>query len=230
MVQQRSKKKGRTQSRKTKSTKRRSSSSKQKAKPGAGRAKASGLTARQTAFVRDYLVDGNATQAAIRAGYSKRSAAYQGHYLSQRNPKTVAAIAKAQAARSQRVEITADRVLLELARVGLSDVRRLFTWDADSAAVIPSQNLTDAEAAAIASVKSTTTTVLDKRGRPVERRVTMELRLWDKNAALREMGKHLGVSENVTVTLRDRLEGMTEEELVADIQGLLREVQGEYRH
>jgi phage terminase small subunit len=39
------------------------------------------LNAKQRAFVREYLVDSNATQAAIRAGYSKKTAASQGHYL-----------------------------------------------------------------------------------------------------------------------------------------------------
>lgn len=67
-------------------------------------------------FVEEYLVDLNATQAAIRAGYSERSAEVTGHRLL-RDAKVAAAIAEAQKARSERTEITADWVLKNLKTV-----------------------------------------------------------------------------------------------------------------
>ena len=68
------------------------------------------LTAKQTRFVQEYLIDLNATQAAARAGYSKRSAEVQGCRLL-KNDKVSAAIAAAQEARSERTGITQDWVL-----------------------------------------------------------------------------------------------------------------------
>ncbi len=69
-----------------------------------------GLTPKQAAFVREYLVDLNATQAAIRAGYSERTANEQGARLLA-NVSVAAAIEAAIAARSERTEITQDMVL-----------------------------------------------------------------------------------------------------------------------
>lgn len=68
------------------------------------------LTAKQEMFVKEYLVDLNATQAAIRAGYSKDTAYSIGHE-NLKKPEISTAIAKAFAERSQRVEVTADYVL-----------------------------------------------------------------------------------------------------------------------
>ncbi len=68
------------------------------------------LTAKQDRFVAEYLIDLNATQAAIRAGYSEKTAQMIGsENLSK--PMVVAAVAAAQAKRSKRTEITQDYVL-----------------------------------------------------------------------------------------------------------------------
>lgn len=74
------------------------------------------LTDKQAAFVREYLVDLNATQAAIRAGYSERTASRIGPQLL---GKTCVreAIEKAQAKRARRVEVTQDYVLSNLVEV-----------------------------------------------------------------------------------------------------------------
>lgn len=68
------------------------------------------LTPKQEAFVKEYLTDLNATQAAIRAGYSARTANEQGARLLA-NVSVAAAVAAAKEARSERVDITADMVL-----------------------------------------------------------------------------------------------------------------------
>lgn len=68
------------------------------------------LTQKQQAFVREYLVDLNATQAAIRAGYSANTAAVIGHE-NLRKPQISIAVESALAAREQRTEITQDYVL-----------------------------------------------------------------------------------------------------------------------
>ena len=82
------------------------------------------LTPKQRAFVREYLLDLNATQAAIRAGYSERSAHVEGVRLL-KNAKVDAAVSAAMHLRAHRTEITSDRVLKELAEL-LQVAARLF--------------------------------------------------------------------------------------------------------
>lgn len=74
------------------------------------------LTDKQKEFVRQYLVDLNATQAAIRAGYSVKTAYRQGADLLQKT-SIREAIEKAQAKRARRVEVTQDYVLSNLVEV-----------------------------------------------------------------------------------------------------------------
>ena len=71
------------------------------------------LTAKQERFVEKYLVDLNATRAAIRAGYSKATAYAIGHECLKK-PEIAAALRGARRARARRLELTADDVLLEL--------------------------------------------------------------------------------------------------------------------
>ena len=68
------------------------------------------LTDKQLRFVEEYLVDLNATQAAIRSGYSERTANEQGNRLLA-NASVQAAVSEGQAKRSERTQITADMVL-----------------------------------------------------------------------------------------------------------------------
>ena len=80
------------------------------------------LTKKQSMFIEEYLVDLNATQAAIRAGYSRDTARSQGQrMLTKVDIKE--AIQKAIDDRSKRVEVTADRVLQELAKIGFADIK-----------------------------------------------------------------------------------------------------------
>src|SRR4051812_24136150 len=79
------------------------------------------LTPKQQRFAEEYLLDLNATQAAIRAGYSAKTAEVQGSRLLS-YAKVSAAIAEAQDARSARTGITADRVLSELAKIGFANM------------------------------------------------------------------------------------------------------------
>jgi len=78
------------------------------------------LTPKQEAFVREYLVDLNATQAAIRAGYSQRTANEQGARLLA-NVSVRAAIEAAQAERAERVGISADAVLEQWWTIATAD-------------------------------------------------------------------------------------------------------------
>ncbi|ESR71192.1 terminase [Pseudomonas aeruginosa VRFPA05] len=79
------------------------------------------LTKKQRLFVDEYLIDLNATQAAIRAGYSTRRAAEIGYQLLQR-PEVAHAIQAAMAERSRRTEVEADYVIRRLREIDEMDV------------------------------------------------------------------------------------------------------------
>ena len=83
-------------------------------------ANGSALTPRQQRFVDEYLVDLNATQAAVRAGYSKRTAEQQGPRLLG-NVGVAAAIAARMKVRSERLDIQADNVLQAIAKIAFAD-------------------------------------------------------------------------------------------------------------
>lgn len=68
------------------------------------------MTPKQEAFVREYLVDLNATQAAIRAGYSEKTAGAIGDE-NLKKPEIAQALKIAMEKRAERTEITADYVL-----------------------------------------------------------------------------------------------------------------------
>lgn len=85
---------------------------------------ASPLTDKQQRFVEEYMVDLNATQAAIRAGYSPNTAAEQG-YDHLRKPQIQHAIADARRKQQERTAITADLVLTRIANIALADPREL---------------------------------------------------------------------------------------------------------
>lgn len=78
------------------------------------------LTPKQERFVAEYLVDLNATAAAIRAGYKERTAAQQGHNLLQK-PVVATAIQEARANLSKRTEITQEYVLKKLKEIADTD-------------------------------------------------------------------------------------------------------------
>lgn len=78
------------------------------------------MTPKQEAFVNEYLIDLNATQAAVRAGYSEKTAYSAGGRLL-KDPVIADAIAAARGDRSERTAVTADRVLEEYAALALYD-------------------------------------------------------------------------------------------------------------
>ena len=86
------------------------------------------LTAKQKRFVEEYLVDLNATQAAIRAGYAESGASVEGARLLA-NAKVGAAVADGLKARSERTKIDADWVLTRLAAEADADVADLYRDD-----------------------------------------------------------------------------------------------------
>ena len=79
------------------------------------------MTKKQKRFVEEYLIDLNATQAAIRAGYSPATAKEIG-CENLTKPNISEAIAKAMAERSRRTGVNQDRVLQELAKIAFAKI------------------------------------------------------------------------------------------------------------
>ena len=143
------------------------------------------LSDRQQRFVIEYLVDLNAKQAAIRAGYSEKTAAQiASRLLTKVNVQD--AIQAARKRRENRIEISADRVLLEIARIAFFDPRKLFDRSGNP---VPITELDDDTAAAIAGLDVDT----KADGEPDMLTITKKLRLADKQKALDMLGRHLGL-------------------------------------
>ena len=143
------------------------------------------LTAKQERFVAEYLIDLNATQAAIRSGYSAKTAEWIGPQLLTKS-HVEAAVAAAQQKRGVETNITAARVLQEIARLAFFDPRRLLTNEGEP---IPIQELDDDTAAAIAGLE--TATEKERGGEGVT--FIRKYKIADKNSALEKLSKHLGL-------------------------------------
>lgn len=153
----------------------------------------SALTLKQQFFVKHYLIDLNATKAAIAAGYSAKTAEVAGSRLL-RNVKVQQEIAKKTRKRVQKLEISADRVLNELALLGFANMQDYITTRGPDAYVDLSKLSRD-QAAAIQEITSEvfiSGTAKNEDGDevPVEIKRT-KLKLSDKRGALELLGKHL---------------------------------------
>lgn len=140
------------------------------------------LTPKQKLFVDEYLIDLNATQAAIRAGYSPNNADKIGSELLGKT-RVSDAISKAMAERSRRTGINQDRILMELAKIALVNPANVV--DFDEATILDSALPEDLAAVASVKVKRFPT----KEGEGIER----EIKFYDKTKALDLAGRHLGM-------------------------------------
>lgn len=140
------------------------------------------LTNRQKLFVQEYLIDCNAYQAALRAGYSKTTAA-RNAYTFFANPLIKAAIHEAMTQRCQRTGITQDRVLQELAAIAFSDLRDVAEWSEETLTLKPSSLLTTQQASLICEISTTATTNTSKT----------KIKRHDKMKALELIMRHMGM-------------------------------------
>lgn len=170
------------------------------------------LNAKQRRFVDEYLIDLNATQAAIRAGYSAKTANEQGaRLLANVNVQTL--LTERMKDREKRTEITQDKVLAELAKIGFADIRKVVQWGNTEIRINASggddgagsekmvevyhglclkaaDEIDDSTAAAISEVS--------------QGREGLKVKLHDKRAALVDIGRHLGMfKDKVELTGKD---------------------------
>ena len=148
------------------------------------------LTVRERLFVREYLIDLNAAQAAFRAGYSPRRAYTNTHRVINR-PRVKAVIEAAMAERARRLEITADKVLGEIALMGFANLMDYFTPQEDGTAYVDLSRLTREQAAGIAAIQ--VDEYKSGRGAAVRDVRKVKIKLADKLRSLELIGKHLGM-------------------------------------
>jgi phage terminase small subunit len=101
----------------------------------------------QQKFVAEYLISGNATRAAIAAGYSAKSAAPQGHQLLKK-PKVKAMLSAKSGELMKRYDVLAERALEELYKIAFADPRKLFNADGSP------KNLTDLDSDTAAAISA----------------------------------------------------------------------------
>lgn len=139
------------------------------------------LTEKQRLFVNEYLIDLNATQAAIRAGYSVKTADQQGSRMLA-NVKVQEEIGRAMAERSKRTGVNQDKVVLELAKIAFVKMTDIVD---EQGKIRP--DAAEDDLACIESVKYKESE--SDAGSSVER----EVKISPKLKALELLGKHLGM-------------------------------------
>ena len=167
------------------------------------------LTEKQKLFVSEYLIDLNATQAAIRAGYSPKTSEQIGYQMLKKTSVSDA-IAQAMAERSKRTGITADRVLNELAMIGFANAADIINFGAATVKGDASRE----DTACIQSVK--VKTIPTDAGDITER----EVKLYDKKSALELIGKHLGM-------FKDKLEVSGIDKEKSKLDNILSQMRGD---
>jgi phage terminase small subunit len=144
------------------------------------------MNLKQQRFCQEYIVDLNATKAAIRAGYSHKTASSQGERLL-RNVEIQAEIQRLQSERSQRLDITADDVLKDLAAIAFTPISEVLTVEDGTVTLNDSSEWSDDAHKAVEAARQS------KDG--------FSIKMVNKLAALEKLGHHLGLFSDLNVAL-----------------------------
>lgn len=147
------------------------------------------FTARQQAFIDNYVVSKNASDAALKAGYSEKTAGAGGHQAL-KNIEIRAEIDRRLAAQAEKLEITADRIRSNLADIANGSVAHFIKIQPDGTPVVDFSGMTPQTAAALASV----TVEEFKDGRSDKREVRrIKFSMADRVKANELLGRHFGL-------------------------------------
>lgn len=162
------------------------------------------VTDRQSRFIQEYLITPNATQAAIRAGYSKKSAASWGSRL-MADPEVVAELYRLGQKSAKKFEITRDSIIQELAAVGFANVGEFITVETEKTDELCVHPITG-EFINLPIGRRQHVRVIDTADIPEEKQAALasikqgaygiEIKLHDKVRALELLGKATGVFDN----------------------------------
>lgn len=172
------------------------------------------LTDKQKMFVHEYLVDLNATQAAIRAGYSEKRSSEISYQLLQKTT-VQQAIQKAMDERAKRVDVTADKVLQELAHIAFDDIKNylsyrtektLLEYDENGKPIIGYKQVIEMMDSDMVDTRNIQEVSTNAKG-------VFTFKLYSKADALNALGKHLGMFTDksevkMTVTVEDYLKSL----------------------
>ena len=153
------------------------------------------LSERQQRFVEAYLKEPIAEKAALQAGYAKTTSRAAAHKILA-NVGIQAALEEARNKRAERVMITADRVLEEIAHIAFLDPAEILDFTGTEIKLKPASEISEQARRALASVKVKRT--LDGRGEDSREVELTEFRFWDKLSALEKAAKHLGLFDEKT--------------------------------
>jgi len=170
------------------------------------------ITDRMKKFVDEYLIDFNATAAAIRAGYSESTANEQGSQLLAR-PDIRELVAEGQKAIAERTQTFQDNAVDELKIVGFSDLADFLTVKEGGIVEQKSfDQLTKEQTKCIKKIKQTVRTSHSSDGTILHQTATLEIELHDKLKALELLGRHLGMFNDTL-----RLEGALPLQIFFDV-------------
>lgn len=156
------------------------------------------LNDKQLRFCEEYVIALNASQSALKAGYSPRTAYQQGHALLKK-PEIQAHIQEIKNKRSMRTQITQDRVLEELGRLGFSNMLDYIRVSEDGTARVDLRALDRDKAAAVTEVQ--TEEVWEGTGEEATKVRKIKFKLADKARPLEMIMRHLGMDAPKKVEL-----------------------------
>lgn len=155
------------------------------------------LTPKQQQFVDEYLIDLNATQAAIRAGYSIKNADKISSQLMGKT-RVKEAIKKRMEDRQNRTKVTADRVLKEYAKIAFCDTRMFFN---ENGTLRPVSEWTEEMAACVGGLD-----VIETGGGSESTAILKKVKLIDRRGALDSLARHLGMfKDKVEIEINEPL-------------------------
>lgn len=144
------------------------------------------ITPKQARFVAEYLIDLNGKQAAIRAGYSPKSAEVQASQLLS-NPKVAVVVQEAKAKQLEALGVTAQRVLQEMTSLALVDARGF--WNADGTL----KNISDLTAEQGAALAGFEAIIKNATAGDKKQDLVHKIKFWDKPRSLEMLAKHFGL-------------------------------------
>lgn len=154
-----------------------------------------GLTEKQLRFVEAMLLEPDAKAAYIKAGYKARGSSAEANASRLlRNAKVKNALREARTSRSERTQVSADRVVKELARIAFTDMRSYVKWGAGGVTFIDSDELSEDDGAAVTEVSES----FGENGR------TLKFKLAHKDSALKMLAQHLGLFDTAGRDLSEK--------------------------
>lgn len=164
------------------------------------------LTEKLKHFCREYAKDFNGSRAARAVGASEKTAKVQAsRWLTFDNVQ--AELQRIQAARAKKLDVSAERVLNELARIGFARIDHVLSFDENGVHLKDSAELDEDALAAVAEVTHQVIRETDQEGKTVDRG-TVRLKLHDKKGSLELLGRHLALfKDKIEVSTDEKLQG-----------------------